>query len=198
MQHEISKSIVLRSAFLKDKQKILSLFSERFGLISLIIKGCSSPIKGSLSEPYCEAEFSFTKGSSDIRKYHDGSIIDLHLALRNKLSHLKTASAMGKAILTSQLPEKASPHLYALLSTFLKQVPLFLFQETLLTCFYLKFLRHEGLYHRECTLPNLSSEDHLVLSNIAYLQSFDKLKRKEVPPFLFSYVETLFFKHLKE
>jgi DNA repair protein RecO len=198
MQHETSKSIVLRSVFLKDKQKILSLFTERFGLISLIIKGCSSPIKGSLSEPFCEAEFSFTKSTSDIRRYQDASIIDLHLGLRNKLSYLKTASSMGKAILTSQLPDKASPHLYALLSTFLKQIPLFLFQETLLTCFYLKFLRHEGFYHKESRLPKLSNQDHLILQNIAYLQSFDKLKREEVSSSLFNYVESFFFEHLRD
>jgi DNA repair protein RecO (recombination protein O) len=197
MSHESSKALVLRSLFFKDNQKILTLFSERFGLISLVMKGCSAPLKGSLSEPFCEAEFFFTKGSSDLRKYHDGSIIDLHLPLRNKLSYLKTASAMTKAVLTSQLPEKHSPHLYALLSSFLKQVPHFPFQETLLACFYLKFLRHEGLYHKECTLPSISLEEQQTLAKLAYLQSFDELKKEEVSLFLFTYVETFFSDQLK-
>ena len=198
MQHEFSKAIVLRSLFLKDKQKMLSLFSERFGLISLVIKGCSSPIKGTLSEPFCEAEFFFTKGNSDIRKYQYGSIIDLHLSLRNKLIYLKTASSMTNAFLTFQLPEKASPHLYALLTSFLKQIPQFLFQDTLLACFYLKFLRHEGLYHKECELASLSLSSQKNLAKIAYLQSFDELKKEEISPSLFRYVETLFFKTLKD
>ena len=197
MSHESSKALVLRSLFFKDNQKILTLFSERFGLISLVMKGCSAPLKGSLSEPFCEAEFFFTKGSSDLRKYHDGSIIDLHLHLRNKLSYLKTASAMTKAVLTSQLPEKHSPHLYALLSSFLKQVPHFPFQETLLACFYLKFLRHEGLYHKDCLLPSISVEEQQTLAKLAYLQSFDELKKEEVPLLLSTYVETFFFDQMK-
>ncbi len=197
MSHESSKALVLKSLFFKDNQKILTLFSERFGMISLVMKGCSAPLKGSLSEPFCEAEFFFTKGSSDLRKYHDGSIIDLHLSLRGKLSYLKTASAMTKAVLTSQLPEKHSPHLYALLSSFLKQIPHFSFQETLLTCFYLKFLRHEGMYHKDCSLPSLSSEEQKTLAKIAYLQSFDELKKEETPLDLFNYVETFFFDQIK-
>jgi DNA repair protein RecO (recombination protein O) len=197
MSHESSKALVLRSLFFKDNQKILTLFSESFGLISLVMKGCSAPFKGSLSQPFCEAEFFFTKGSSDLRKYQDGSIIDLHLPLRNKLSYLKTASSMIKAVLTSQLPEKHSPHLYALISSFLKQVPLFSFQETLLACFYLKFLRHEGLYHKDCTLPSISLEEQQILAKLAYLQSFDELKKEEIPPFLFTYVETFFFDQIK-
>jgi DNA repair protein RecO len=195
MSHESSKALVLRSLFFKDNQKILTLFSERFGLISLVMKGCSA--KGSLSEPFCEAEYFFTKGSSDLRKYHDGSIIDLHLPLRNKLSYLKTASTMTKAVLTSQLPEKHSPHLYGLLSSFLKQVPHFPSQETLLSCFYLKFLRHEGLYHKDCFLDSISLEERQVLAKLAYLQSFDELKKEELPLPLFTYVEAFFFDQLK-
>ena len=197
MLHESSKSIVLRSLFFKDNQKMITLFSERFGLISLVMKGCSAPLKTSLSEPFCEAEFFFTKGSSDLRKYQDGAIIDLHLSLRNKLCYLKTASTMTKAFLSSQMPEKPSPHLYALFSSFLKQIPGFAFQETLLACFYLKFLRHEGLYHEKCKLPSLSLEDTKTLAKIAYLQSFEALKKEEIPLVLFTYVETFFFQNVK-
>ena len=151
MQLHSSKAIVLRSAYLKEQQKILTLFSEQFGVISLVIQKRAKQAH-CLSEPFCEGEFFFWPGSSDLKKYHDGSILDLHLGLRNQLGYLKTASAMAKAISTSQMPEKASLPIYALFSSFLKQIPRFPLQETLLTCFYLKILRYEGLYHKDCEI----------------------------------------------
>lgn len=197
MIQESSKAIVLKSVFFKDNQKIITLFSEKLGLISALIKGYSSPMKSSLSELFCEAEYIFSKGNSDLRKYQDASILDLHLPLRGKLSYLKSASCLAQSLLSTQLPEKPSPHLYALFSSFLKQIPFFTSQETLLCCFYLKFLRHEGLYHKECEMPGLSIEDQSLLGKIAYLQSFEELKKEEVPPFLFSYIESFFFENFR-
>ena len=95
------------------------------------------------------------------------------------------------------MPEKASPHLYALFTSFLKQIPHFTAQEQLLSCFYLKFLRHEGFYHKECEMPNLSLEEQGLLAKIAYLQSFEELKKEEISPFLFTYIEDFFFQSFK-
>jgi DNA repair protein RecO len=196
MQIHSSKAIVLRSLFLKEQQKILTLFSEQFGIISLIIQKRGKQAS-CLSEPFCEGEFFFRTGSADLRKYHDGSILDIHLELRSQLSYLKTASAMAKAITTSQIPEKASSPLYALFSAFLKNIPRFTLQETLLTCFYLKILRHEGLYHKDCELSEISKEDQEILNKIAYLQNFEALKEEKISKILSSYVEKFFFQHLQ-
>ncbi|MBX9923348.1 MAG: DNA repair protein RecO [Rhabdochlamydiaceae bacterium] len=195
MQLHSSKAIVLRSAYLKEQQKILTLFSEQFGVISLVIQKRAKQAH-CLSEPFCEGEFFFWPGSSDLKKYHDGSILDLHLGLRNQLGYLKTASAMAKAISTSQMPEKASLPIYALFSSFLKQIPRFPLQETLLTCFYLKILRYEGLYHKDCEFSDISKQNKELLDKIAYAQNFDALKEDCIPPILFSYVEKFFFEHL--
>lgn len=195
MQLHSSKAIVLRSLFLKEQQKILTLFSEQFGVISLVMPKRAKQAH-CLSEPFCEGEFFFWPSSSDLKKYHDGSIVDLHLGLRNQLSYLKTASAMTKAISQSQIPEKASFPIYTLFSSFLKQIPRFSLQETLLTCFYLKILRHEGLYHKDCEFSEISKQDKDLLDKVAYLQNFDALKKENVSPLLFSYVENFFFRYL--
>jgi DNA repair protein RecO len=195
MQLHSSKAIVLRSLALKEQQKILTLFSEQFGIISLVIKTRAKQ-SHCLTEPFCEGEFFFWPGSTDLKKYHEGSILDLHLGLRNQLSYLKTASSMGKAILSSQIPEKASLPIYALFSSFLKQIPRFSSQETLLGCFYLKILRHEGLYHKDCEFSEISQEDKATLDKVAYLQNFDALKEEKVSDSLFSYIEKLFCQHI--
>jgi len=195
MQLHSSKAIVLRSQILKEHQKILTLFSEQFGVISLILQKRSKQ-SSCLSEPFCEGEFFFWLGSHDLKKYHDGSILDLHLGLRTQLSFLKTASCMAKAISASQIPEKASSPIYALFSAFLKQIPRFPTPGALLTCFYLKILRYEGLYHKDCDMLDISKQDKEHLDKIAYVQNFDALKEKEIDPSLFSYIERFFFQHL--
>lgn len=197
MIQESSKAIVLRSLFFKDNQKIVTLFSERFGIISLLMKGVSHPPKNSLSEPFCEAEYFFSKGTSDLRKYQDASILDLHLHLRSRLPYLKTASSMVKALLSTQLPEKASPALYLVFASFLKQIPLFPCQEPLLSCFYLKFLKHEGLYHESEPLPGANKEENALLSKLVCLQSFEALRREKIPLSLASRVESFFLQRAK-
>lgn len=200
MQFTALKAIVLRSFAFKDNQKILTLFSENSGITSMILKGLASKKSCTIafSQPFCEAEFLFSKGSSDLLKFHEGSIIDLHLSLRTSLSFIKTASAMNNAILRSQLPGKPSPGLYALLSSFLKQVPFFSSQETVLACFYLKVLKHEGSYHPLASeaenTPSFSDAEKQTLIELMTLHSFLKLQSQEkVSTELLKKIEDLFF-----
>lgn len=198
MQQEHSKAIVLRSIPFKDNQKILSLFSEHFGLISLLVKGISpkKPSTNSLCELFCEAEFIFSRGNSDLKKFQDGSLLNLHLPLRNKLSYLKTASSMTHALLKSQMPETPAPHLYALLSSFLKQIPSFESQETLLGCFYLKLLKHEGTYHKESFPTSIATKERELLSALSCIQSFKELKELSLSTSLFSHLESSFLSEI--
>ncbi len=200
--HTISvKAIVLRALPFKDNQKILTLFSDSLGVTSMILKGLTSKKNCTLtfSQPFCEAEFLFSKGNSELLKFQDGSILDLHLPLRSSLNFLKTASSMVNAILRSQLPGKPSPELYSLLSSFLKQVPLFSFQETLLSCFYLKVLKHEGSYHplapEEENEPSFSEIEKPALVELMTLHSFLKLRDMgKISTELAKKIEGLFFK----
>lgn len=201
MQFTSMKAIVLRSLLFKDNQKILTLFSDVSGVTSMILKGLTSKKSCTIafSQPFCEAEFLFSKGHSELLRFHEGSILDLHLSLRNSLSFLKTASSMINAIIRSQLPGKPSPELYALLSSFLKQVPLFVSQETLLGCFYLKILKHEGSYHplapEEENEPAFSEIEKQTLIEMMTLHSFLKLGNQEKISLEFlGKIESLFFK----
>ena len=59
---------------------------------------------------------------------------------------MDSASALAQAILSSQMPLKPAPALYALLLSYVKHLPQFAQPAPLLSSFYLKTLLHEGLY----------------------------------------------------
>ena len=94
---------------------------------------------------------------ADIYRFVDGSLIDDHLTLRSSYSIVKAAFSCAQIILQSQLPGKPTPHLYTLLSAFLKHIPTFEDPTPLLHSFHLKVLKHEGLLSISptCTLCSL-------------------------------------------
>ncbi len=162
----------------------------------MIIKGLfpKASHKLAFTQPFCEAEFIFSKKKSDLLLFEEASVIDLHLPLRNDFSSLKTASKLTEIILSSQMPGKESLPLYALLSSFLKQIPFCPCKRALLACFYLKMLRAEGVY----APSELEKEHHLtakeksILLEINNLQSFKRLKELEISEETLSKVESIF------
>lgn len=201
MKTDTTKAIVLRSIPFKDNQRILTLFSESLGLVSMIVKGLSpkKAFLSSLTEPLCEAEWVYVKGTSDLLKFHDGSILNMHLVLREQYSYLQTAMEMSQAILQTQLPEKSSPQLYALFSSFLKQVSHFSSPSNLLASFYLKLLKHEGLFNTDSPYSfssDLHSEWDLIKSLIS-VQSYQQLKEIPVPASLLQKIKSAFLQKTK-
>lgn len=184
MQHKTTSAIILRSIPFKDHQKIVTAFSKELGLISIIVKGLSSKkfFKLAFCESFCEAELVISKNRGDLFTLNDGSILDLHLPLRQELRYLYTASSMTKAILDSQLPEKPSSLLYTLLSMCLHQIPTFPCLNTLLACFYLKTLKNEGVFpffSEETLLKTLSDNEKKHFIDISNMQNFSILRTKE-------------------
>ncbi|HEY2811630.1 MAG TPA: DNA repair protein RecO [Rhabdochlamydiaceae bacterium] len=146
MHDEKTEGIVLRSLDYKDSQRIITVFTP-LGLLSLIVKGLHARNTQllTLTTPFCEGEFLFKRGRSELLKLVDGTVLDPHLSLRQRLSSLETASHLNKAILASQLAGKISWDLYQLFRIFLKQIPSFELPAALLASFQLKLLTHEGL-----------------------------------------------------
>jgi DNA repair protein RecO (recombination protein O) len=155
MLEEKSEGIILRSLDYKDRQRIITVFSREAGIISLIIKGLSKRNYRllALSSPFCRAEFIYRKGSSDLFRFIDGSVLDEHLIFRKKLSFIQTAGTLSQAILRSQMPGKPAPALYSLLCSYFQQIPSFEEFFTLVASFHLKLLKHEGLtaLSKECS-----------------------------------------------
>ena len=189
-EHITIEAITLRSISIQDPKKIVTVFSKQLGLISLVVS-TSKAKNRSICEPFCKAELILTPKKKDLFLLYDSSIQDLHLPLRNKLCYLQTAFSMVKALLSSQLPEKPSPFLYALLEKSLQNTPSFPDQNTLLACFYLKLLSHEGLYN-----PH-SPKEKVLFSTLAQERKLSTLREIECSIEDLLEVETLFSHRIK-
>lgn len=201
MQHISTKAIVLRTLPFKENQKIITVFSEDLGMASIIMKKIGSHKTNPIvfSELFCEAEFVCAKKNSDLLTFCEGEILNLHLPLRSQLSYLKTALSFATALLRSQMPGKPSRALYALLSSFLRQIPCAPNLQSLLNCFYLKILIHEGLYHpsspakeRKAGEEYFSFEENSMIAAIASTRNFSKLGELLSPDLLSQKIENFF------
>lgn len=193
MNQEKTKGIVLRSIPFKDRQKILTIFTEEIGLMTLIIKGLSkSSYLLPFTETFCEAEWIYARKSSDLCVFHDGSIFNLHLPLRQKYTFLQTALEMAHAILSTQMAGKHSPDLYVLFSAYLKQIPQSLFPNTLLASFYLKMLKHEGVLDRSLFQSYEFKPYEKFLSPLFEAKYFREIASLEIPSTLLPLIKQSF------
>ena len=204
---EKTEGITLQSIPYKERQRIVTIFTKKNGIISIIIKNLSSkkPKFFSLNSPFCLAEFIYKTGRSNIHFLKDATILNEHLFLRKDLEFINSAYLMTKAILDSQLQGKNAPHLYTLLKRYLQKIPKIKSQKSLLISFLLKVLLHEGIlnikekcnlcenkassiHHGECICPhhssaythNFSVEEFQSLKNLAYIKSFLKIDEIKV------------------
>jgi DNA repair protein RecO (recombination protein O) len=188
-----SEGVVLRSTLYKEQDRILSIFTEDHGLMSLMVKKATH--HKVLTSPFCQGEFLYVKGKSDLYKFHDGTVLDDHMALRNSFNSLTAAGEIAQAVLHSQMPGKPAPQLYALLTACMKQLPLFEPAFRLTASFRLKLLMHEGLISWEdpsiFPIPLIRSEWE-ILKECAQARSFQKIREIPVSEELGSKVEKRF------
>lgn len=147
MSERREEGIILKSTPFKEADRIVIVFTPNQGVLSLIVKHLSKnrPAMINLTTPLCRGEFIFKTGRSHLHRFIDGTIFDLHLPLRQSYERLECGAKMLNAILTSQMPEKSAPSLYALLITYLKHLENSPSPITLWASFQLKLLKHEGL-----------------------------------------------------
>ncbi len=179
MKEERAEGIVLKTFDYKDNERISTVLTADEGVITLIVKGIRYNNKISLTTPFCQAEFLFTKGKSDLFKLQDGAIINDHSFLRNNLSYLQAAADMVKHVLKSQLPGKSAPQLYHLLLACLKQLPFFSDTALLTHSFYLKLLTHEGVLSWDSpqVFPcSVTDDEWKTLQALALVRSFKEMQ----------------------
>jgi DNA repair protein RecO (recombination protein O) len=223
MQEEKIEGIVLRSQDYQERHRIITLFSPQ-GLISLIVKSISRKNARllALTTPFSHGEYICRQGRSELLSFHDGTLLNDHLALRESLKALQAAGALAHAILTSQMPGKPAPALFALYRSYHKQVPSFDDPAPLLASFYLKLLKHEGLlssstccsncgestarflHHGESYCANHADPSAMAFSpseweTLLFLDDahqFSALRTLSLPPSLLQKIQTLFLSRL--
>ena len=175
------EGIVLRTTPYKESHRIVTLFTSRAGMISLMAKRVTTPEKMALLTPFSHIEVIFRKKQSDLYFIKDGSLLTDHLFLREKWGYLEIAGKMAQILLHSQLPGKPAPLLYTLFMTCLKQLPHFEEPSSLLLLFYLKLLTHEGLLSMEnrTAFPiSFSQTQWDALMELASSRSFKTVQKK--------------------
>jgi DNA repair protein RecO (recombination protein O) len=180
---ERTEGIVLRSLDYKERQRIVTVVTERAGVISLIAKGLGGVNRRFLLllTPLSRSEFVYERGRSDLFRFHDGTLLDAHLPLRASFAHLQTAGALAQALLRAQMPGRVDPPLYHLFAAFLKRIPVHEEPTTLVAGFRLKLLQHEGLLARGTALYELAAA-----------RRFSAFDARALPPSLCDQIEAEF------
>ena len=124
MNQQVVEGIVLHAFDFKERSRIVTLFTPNLGKMNLIVNRISSkkPVLVNLTTPFCQAEFIYHKGKSDLYRFIDGSIINLHLPLRSSYTILNYGAKMLRIIAQSQFPGKPAKALYQLLIVYLKRM----------------------------------------------------------------------------
>jgi DNA repair protein RecO len=136
-----SQGILLQVIPFLGKGRVFKVFMNDAGLITLMAKKPSH----ALFSPFCIAEWIYRKKQSEMVALTEGSLIDSLLDLRQSYAALTAAGSMAKDLLRTQLPEKPSPGLYSLLSSYFKKIVVFEHPSVLAASFRVKLLLHEGL-----------------------------------------------------
>jgi DNA repair protein RecO (recombination protein O) len=180
MMEERAEGIVLRSLDYKERERIITVLTKEMGIISLIAKrmtqGRSHLV--ALTTPFTHAEFLFRKGRSELMPLIDGTLLSEHRELRSSYASLQSAGQLLQMILLSQFPGKPAPALYALLLAYLGHLPTSKNRAGLASSFFLKLLKHEGLFPIEN--PGFSPTEWETVQILVATTSFAKLRELPV------------------
>ena len=148
MDYIETNSITFTYVPYSEKDRIVTLFTKNLGLITLRIKNLSIKKTAlfALSAPFTKANLTL-KQRNGFYSLYDVEILKEASDIKKSFSYLSIASKMAKAITKSQLEHKRAIPLYTLFSSYLEKIPLFSKPKLLLSSFYLKTLRYEGLIH---------------------------------------------------
>lgn len=185
MKEEKTEGIVLRCQEYQETSRIISVFTHSSGLLQFIVKKIANARWMTLTTPFTCAEFHYHEGRSSLFRLLEGSVINEHLFLREKLSFLRTAGAMTSALLHTLLPGSPDPLLYILYKNYLNQIPVFDDSSLLLTSFFLKFLRYEGLLD----LTDFPLADQPIAESLATVRTFEMLQSLKVSSSLQSWTQ---------
>jgi DNA repair protein RecO (recombination protein O) len=108
-----TKAIVLKTADLKENDKLVWLFTEKLGKISAVAKGAKKNRSKflSLTLPFCFGEFVVFKGKS-LYTINEGEVVNSFQSLLNDLDSLTYSSYLCELIDISQIEEESNRELF--------------------------------------------------------------------------------------
>lgn len=216
------EGMVLQATPYQDHHHIISIFSQTMGVVRCFVRGTIRPRHHShaLVTPLVRGDFLLQNREGTLFRLQDGRVTEPYLGLRDRSDRLQAACKIARALIGTQLPGKPAPALYQLATAYFDQLNKVKERaEQLLSSFYLKLMRHEGVlplsaiccacdqeatpihlasagpYCPKCApaeaLPFLPTEwSHL--ERLAMVRSFAELLKEASPPLFEQKVKKLF------
>ncbi len=144
-----SPGLILSSLNFQDFDRIISVFTQKEGIIKLLVKGANRPksLRTGFCLPLTLANFYFRKAKGELYHFKEAKLINAYFPIRNNLDALKTAGEIIQHIKSTQMPSEPSPALFSLVVAYLKQIALFTCPLPLLmSSFKIKLLKYDGLF----------------------------------------------------
>ena len=122
MKSERTEGIILHTLPVKDWDLILTVFTQKFGLMKFFYRKGQSRRRnqGSAASPLTRAEFIFSQHASELTPLQELSTIDVNFELRQTFEKLESSCRWLRLIKNSQLPGKPAADLYLLLLSYLR------------------------------------------------------------------------------
>jgi DNA repair protein RecO (recombination protein O) len=179
MKEEKGEGIILRVIPLNDSKRILTAFLPHEGIISLSARAIS-PSLGRLTaatSPLSRSELIYRRGRGEVHKLIEATLLSDHLILRSCAERLECAGEILQLLLRTQLPGKPSPLLYELTKAYLDRLQTTTSPKNLVTSFFLKFLKHEGLFlWTELVPPDFNKEEWKLAERLVNSRSFQEIE----------------------
>jgi DNA repair protein RecO len=182
------EAIVLSSLPYQETGRILTLFTDKGGVLSAIIKRVNKKdsLLTNVLSPLSHSHLQLSKGNSDLYQIQDASLLNPFLQIRGNLDKLTAAGKLLKLLKKSQFPEKPSPILFALTISYLKRLESSINPASLAISFQGKILRHEGIFpeNKEESAVPLEQEEWDILNTLSFSKSFEELENVKLPTLL--------------
>lgn len=141
-------AIVIKSTKIRERDRLLTLFSPSLGIVNAVSYGARKSIKGIKAPLYTEGTFSLEKGRGGMT-LKDIDVISTHDALLEDLDSAQSAMLFSDLILTARSSE---PELYALYTAALDALESESFEKVTVE-FLVHFLSLEGISGDYTTCP---------------------------------------------
>lgn len=202
MNSERHNGIILKTIPYSDQAQIAMLFTEERGMMSVFVTHASVKAGGgsALITPMNEVEMVMMKGSGELWRCRECYLKEGFVKLRTNIDSLQGGIELLRAILQSQPEGKPAPLLYALLKNYLNQLKQGESSYKIIASFYVKILRHEGLWSDEIPEElSLTAEEWNNCRQLAYCRSAKELAACNIaqPASFIGKVRTLFEERLQ-
>lgn len=189
----VIEGIVLRVTPYGERGQIASLFTLQEGKLQTITDVHQAKNREWLTPLLCiESELSVTRSS--LYRTHAYSVLDSFAPLRKEYALLQHGCVLLQAVDLSQAGQKPAPKLYHLLTFYLNKLHELHQSETGVSSFYLKLLRHEGLFTPDAFAMN-SDEEQMIITFLAHVLEWKALIPLILPSSLHATIAKVFLSH---